>query len=166
MKRLLPRIVELLQPLKELPYRIKLIDARPNAWIELNLGAGRYPAVFVWSDGQEIQDSIKGNEATRILRISLTCLQHSSDPNYATFGANKGIFELTDAALNILASNKKLSNVGGDEACSGMNLPIRIQSVERTEGSSFVIGDVAIIEFYRYGLDWPSTENNSTQMIP
>jgi len=164
---LLPTLRDLLKMvLVEPPARVRTVDCRPNAWIEANLGATKYPAVFIWGDSDEIMESSFANDANRVLRVAITCLHHSSDPNFASFDPSQGVYGLIEAVLNVIAANKKLRTAQYlDGVVRGWSLPIRISSIERTEGTAFIVGTVAILEFYRDSQVWTSSENDDLNFI-
>lgn len=167
MRLLLPRIRDILKAdLLQLPHSVKLIDCRPNAWIMANLNAKNYPGIYIWGDSDRLTESEFPNVADRSMKVAITCLQHSSDSDYAAFDEDKGVYALNAAALTVLAENKKLKTTEDPTGLvTGLKLPINIQTVERSEGTSFVIGTVAIVEFFTRDTPWTSTENNETSFI-
>jgi len=168
MRLLLPRLKDLLfTALSPLPSGVKMVDARPDAWIQANFGALKYPSIFIWGDSDELSESVLSNEAVRTMRVAITCLHHSSSPQYVSFDEGKGVFGLTDKILNVIAKNKTMTDeTGMNPVANGARLPINIQSVQRELGMAFVVGTVSIVEFYRDGQVWSSSDNSDNIFIP
>ncbi|KKK83599.1 hypothetical protein LCGC14_2791780, partial [marine sediment metagenome] len=156
MRLVIQRIKDILTAeLSSLPTLVKLIDCRPNGWIIKNMNARNYPAIFIWPARDNISESQMPNVAAQSMKITITCLHHSSDPSYAAFNEDKGVFALNEAVLTVLAKNKKLKISGKpDVNVRGMRLPIDTQYVEREDGTTFVIGSVAMVEFFNHDVPW------------
>lgn len=168
MRELLPRIRDVLQAemLNVPPHNVKLIDCRPDAWIVANMNARNYPAIFVWLDQYNLSESQMPNVADMSTKVMITCLHHSSDPDYIAFNEDKGVFALNAAALTVLAKNKKLRTEADPTGLvRGIRLPIGVQSVEREDGTAFIIGTVAMVEFFNHDVPWSSAENSETSFI-
>lgn len=168
MRTLLPRMKEILfDALSPTPTRVKTVDCRPNAWIEANRGATKYPAIFLWPDGGEITESEITREALRSLKVVMTIIFHSMDPNHVVFNEDRGVFALTEKALTVFAKNKRLSTTDDPEGVvTGMQLPISTLAGEaEDEGSAFVVSTVSLIEFWREGIPWTSWRNDESSFI-
>jgi hypothetical protein len=148
------------------PHNVKLIDCRPDAWIRENMNARNYPAIFIWLDRYNLSESQMPNVADTSTKVTITCLHHSSDPDYIAFDEDKGVFALNAAALTVLAKNKKLrTDTDPTGLVRGLRLPIGVQAVEREDGTAFIIGTVAMVEFFSHDVPWTSVENNESSFI-
>jgi hypothetical protein len=153
----------------ELGSTVKIVDIRPEAWIAQNLNSNLLPAVFLWEDSKTWQTGIGTSSADEILRVVVTILYQSIDPDVANFHESRGIFALTETIVSKLVENKSL---GG--AADGLELPIDSQSFQYTvqsgrrdqvgagsRGGLYAVGNALSFQYIRHTrLNWSGREND------
>lgn len=147
---------------------VKLVNTRPQAYIAANLNALRFPSVFLWPDSWRFDRSERSNETLLVMMVSITCLFHSSDPAYAMFNKDKGVFGVTEQVFDVIAKNKKLKKPDGtDPIIAGVNLPMSSQFIEidMDVGTGFAVGSISMIEFHQHGVPWTSLENSESEFL-
>lgn len=139
---------------------VQVVQKRPEAWVRANLKTFMYPAVFVWADGDELIQGRATRDATSMVRVTVTVMTSSTDPDAASGGVRSSPV-IGETAKALLTANKRLV-IDSVNKADGLTLPIRSQAFQYTDkGAFYALGWVTMYVYRKFGINWVSEANAS-----